>query len=90
MCLVNGAEGIGTGWSTFIPNFNPKDIVNNIKHLLKGEPLETMHPWYKNFKVIIITMYKKLKFLLKKGKISWDEKKKNYLVTGVYNKKVII
>ena len=23
MVLVNGAEGIGTGWSTFIPNYEP-------------------------------------------------------------------
>ena len=23
MVLVNGAEGIGTGWSTLIPSFNP-------------------------------------------------------------------
>ena len=27
MVLVNGSEGIGTGWSTFIPNYNPRDIV---------------------------------------------------------------
>ncbi|XP_048568959.1 DNA topoisomerase 2-like [Triticum urartu] len=25
MVLVNGAEGIGTGWSTFVPNYNPRD-----------------------------------------------------------------
>ena len=25
--LVNGADGIGTGWSTSIPNFNPADLV---------------------------------------------------------------
>jgi len=31
MVLVNGAEGIGTGWSTSIPCFNPLDIINNIK-----------------------------------------------------------
>ena len=24
MVLVNGAEGIGTGWSTFLPNYNPR------------------------------------------------------------------
>jgi len=24
MILVNGCQGIGTGWSTFIPNFNPR------------------------------------------------------------------
>ncbi len=27
MVLVNGSEGIGTGWSTFLPNYNPKEIV---------------------------------------------------------------
>jgi hypothetical protein len=31
MVLVNGAEGIGTGWSTYVPNFNPKEIVENLK-----------------------------------------------------------
>ncbi|KAH9611986.1 hypothetical protein KSS87_007148 [Heliosperma pusillum] len=50
MVLVNGSEGIGTGWSTFIPNYNPKDIIANIRHLINNEPLEQMDPWYKNFK----------------------------------------
>lgn len=27
MSLVNGAEGIGTGWSTFIDCYNPRDLV---------------------------------------------------------------
>lgn len=30
LVLVNGAEGIGTGWSTSIPNYNPRDIVVNL------------------------------------------------------------
>lgn len=29
--LVNGAEGIGTGWSTYIPQFNPLDLIENIE-----------------------------------------------------------
>ncbi|KAK2598044.1 DNA topoisomerase 2 [Conoideocrella luteorostrata] len=29
--LVNGTDGIGTGWSTSIPNFNPMDSVNNLR-----------------------------------------------------------
>ncbi len=37
MVLVNGAEGIGTGWSTKIPNFDPREIVNNIRRMLDGE-----------------------------------------------------
>lgn len=37
MVLVNGCEGIGTGWSTKVPNFNPREIVQNIKRLIRGD-----------------------------------------------------
>ena len=30
MVLVNGSEGIGTGWSSNIPNYNPKEIIDNL------------------------------------------------------------
>ena len=53
LVLVNGAEGIGTGWSTFIPNFNPRDIVENLRRLIRGEAMVPMHPWYKNFTGVI-------------------------------------
>ncbi|CAD2106595.1 DNA topoisomerase 2, putative [Plasmodium vinckei] len=48
--LVNGCEGIGTGYSSFIPNYNYKDIINNIKKYIDKEPLVPMVPWYKDFK----------------------------------------
>ncbi|KAH9774563.1 DNA topoisomerase 2 [Citrus sinensis] len=47
--LVNGSEGIGTGWSSYIPNYNPRDIVANVRRLLNGEMMEPMHPWYRGF-----------------------------------------
>jgi DNA topoisomerase-2 len=50
MILVNGASGIGTGWSTNIPNFNPREIVANLRRLLRGEEVEEMHPWFMGFK----------------------------------------
>ncbi|KAF9015391.1 DNA topoisomerase [Cyathus striatus] len=50
MVLVNGAEGIGTGWSTSIPCFNPADIVANIRRLMNGEEMEQMIPWWRGFK----------------------------------------
>uniref|UniRef100_G1QMW9 DNA topoisomerase 2 n=1 Tax=Nomascus leucogenys TaxID=61853 RepID=G1QMW9_NOMLE len=37
MVLINGAEGIGTGWSCKIPNFDVREIVNNIRRLMDGE-----------------------------------------------------
>jgi len=49
MILVNGAEGIGTGWRTSIPNYNPREIVANIFRRMKGEPFERMNPWFKNY-----------------------------------------
>ncbi|VWU52190.1 DNA topoisomerase 2, putative, partial [Hepatocystis sp. ex Piliocolobus tephrosceles] len=48
--LINGCEGIGTGYSSFIPNYNYKDIINNIKRYINKEPLIPMVPWYKDFK----------------------------------------
>ncbi|KAL0098080.1 DNA topoisomerase [Phycomyces blakesleeanus] len=49
MVLVNGADGIGTGWSTSIPNYNPIDIVNNLHRLMDGEDLVVMRPWFRGF-----------------------------------------
>ena len=41
MILVNGTEGIGTGYSTFVPNYNPREIVANLKRLINGlEPTD--------------------------------------------------
>ncbi|CAH9108152.1 unnamed protein product [Cuscuta epithymum] len=49
MVLINGCEGIGTGWSTYIPNYNPRDIIANMRCLLNDEPMKPMDPWYKGF-----------------------------------------
>ena len=54
--LVNGTVGIGTGWSTNIPQFNPLNIINNIKLLMKGEPMIPMNPWYRGFTGNIIRL----------------------------------
>lgn len=58
MVLVNGADGIGTGWSTSIPNYHPVDIVKNLKRRMgrldesdpEEKPFETMMPWFRGWK----------------------------------------
>ena len=50
MVLVNGTEGIGTGFSCYVPPFNPEDIKENIKRTLEGEDLIEMKPWFRGFK----------------------------------------
>lgn len=50
MVLINGADGIGTGWSSNIPNYNPEDIVSNLKRMMDGEEAVPMQPWFRGFK----------------------------------------
>lgn len=50
MILVNGSIGIGTGFSTNIPCYNPKDIIKNLKKCINGEEMIPMEPWYRDFK----------------------------------------
>lgn len=47
--LINGAKGIGTGYSTKIEPCNPMDVILNLKRLLTNEPLLPMVPWYRHF-----------------------------------------
>jgi len=48
--LVNGADGIGTGWSTSIPNFDPREVIGNVRRALDGDELVPMHPRYRGFR----------------------------------------
>lgn len=48
--LVNGTEGIGTGFSCYVPPYNPNDIVKNIERFLEGKDLVAMTPWFKGYK----------------------------------------
>jgi DNA topoisomerase-2 len=47
--LVNGTEGIGTGFSSYIPPFNPDDICMNIRRVIAGENVIPMKPWFDKF-----------------------------------------
>ena len=49
MALVNGCEGIGTGWSTNIPNYCPKELASNILKKLNGGQFNRLVPHYKGF-----------------------------------------
>ena len=50
--LANGSSGIGTGWSSSVPNFNPRDLAQNVLLMLSGtraEDLPALKPWYRHF-----------------------------------------
>lgn len=50
MILVNGAIGIGTGFSTAVPCYNPMDIIGILERMLEGNDEEVeLVPWYRDF-----------------------------------------
>ena len=54
MVLVNGAQGIGTGFSTKIPPYDPLEIISNLKKkLVSNSAFEEMDPYWNGFEGII-------------------------------------
>ena len=51
LLLINGAEGIGTGFSTKIPSFNPDDLKFCLEKLVEDPDYEIpeLTPWYRGF-----------------------------------------
>ena len=50
MVLINGAEGIGTGFSTQILPYNPLDLIENIKNMMDDKPLKELKPYFHGFR----------------------------------------
>ena len=56
MVLINGMIGIGTGFSSNIPQYNPLDVIKNIKNRLNDKEVTDLIPWYKGFTGDIIKL----------------------------------
>ena len=50
MILVNGSDGIGTGFSTKVPSHDPEIIVKNLLNMMDDKPLEKMIPYFRGFR----------------------------------------
>ena len=77
MVLVNGSRGIGTGFSTDIMCYNPKQIIEYLEAIINGVDIEKrkclqVDPFYRGFNGTI--------------KLLDNEKsKKKYIIKGVYS-----
>ena len=78
MLLVNGCIGIGTGFSTDIPPYDPADIVGLLKDrlLLKRDTLDNiaLRPWWIGFKGAVQMVENGV--WLTKGLFTFDDAKK--------------
>jgi DNA topoisomerase-2 len=70
--LINGISGIGTGFSSNIPSFNPTQLISCLKSKLSKESYsENFIPYYEGFKGIIRGL---------------DDTKTKFLIKGLYEK----
>lgn len=88
MVLVNGCKGIGTGWSSNIPCYNPEDLISVIKQWLNSNDKSRDYmlqisshivPWYRNFSGTIESNGKNkyiTKGVIERGDESTKNKKK--------------
>jgi DNA topoisomerase-2 len=55
MVLVNGAHGIGTGWSTDVPCYNPVDVIDWLEGRIQGTATSSLlRPWFRGFKGTVV------------------------------------
>jgi len=79
--LMNGISGIGTGFSSNIPPYNPRDIIKYLKLKLKNKDDEARNwirevvPYYKGFKGKVVRI------------TSLGEYPEKFLIGGVYEKR---
>tara|TARA_B100000214_G_scaffold159794_1_gene114669 strand:+ start:272 stop:3646 length:3375 start_codon:yes stop_codon:yes gene_type:complete len=77
MVLVNGMVGIGTGFSTTIPQYNPMECIRNIRRKMDGLPYLSMMPYYKGFTGSIskkVEKNNKVKYITRGEYVIKDEK----------------
>ncbi len=69
--MINGCKGIGTGWSTVVPQHNPRDVLAYIRARIDGEKnLPKINPWIRDFT----------------GDITVDQKGGSYVTRGIITK----
>jgi DNA topoisomerase-2 len=73
MQLINGCRGLATGNATFIPWYNPLEILNEMRKKLMctGEPPKILAPWCRGFKGTIELLVKR------EDEIQYDVNKKS-------------
>lgn len=84
LLLINGCVGIGTGYSTKIPSYNPKDLAEWLKVWIHNETCEDkkeypdLIPWHRGFKGTVEKNDNRISFT---GIIAKGSKKNTYIIS---------
>jgi DNA topoisomerase-2 len=94
MLLINGCVGIGTGFSTDIPPFNPTDVLRVLRERLHGRlgnlRMINLKPWWQGFKGDVDASASDPGCWITRGKYTVDSAAKTMTITelpvGVWTK----
>lgn len=50
LLLLNGAEGIGTGFSTYVPMYDPREVAAAVRDFLASKEPRDLVPWFRGFR----------------------------------------
>ncbi|MBC97669.1 MAG: hypothetical protein CME63_07965 [Halobacteriovoraceae bacterium] len=86
--LLNGSEGIGTGFSSVIPSFNHMDIANSMIQYIRTDKPKRLKPWVNYYSEDIIDEKTKYTFPMRieeiGGKIVITELPRGYDAKKIY------
>lgn len=47
--IINGVEAVCCGWSSFIPNHHPLEVIKAYRARLEGKKFTELEPWYRGY-----------------------------------------
>lgn len=47
--LINGQDGVGTGWSSQVVPYHPLEVIDNMMARVEDKPLKKMTPWFRGY-----------------------------------------
>ncbi len=89
LMLLNGAEGIGTGFSSVVPSYNHKSIIDSMINVVKVGKTKKINPWIRNYNEKIVVDEKrrilfKMGFEKEDGQIYINELPRGYDAKKIY------
>lgn len=81
--LLNGAQGIGSGYNTHVPKFRAEDLIAWIRAKIAGQDPKKLFPWYREFKGTVEIIESGIEDIDESGElVQSGQKLEGYLVRG--------
>jgi DNA topoisomerase-2 len=81
MVCCNGANGVGAGWSTQLPLYNPLDVIEQCRRICRNMSVVPLVPWYRGFKGTVTADPDNAQRFNVRGCFELNEEKQHMIIT---------